>query len=227
MMTVLSCPGTEKVPGGSFKEKGDQDGDLRMRIRSLEESLALAKTEADYFHQKWLDLKLRNEALGIEALTANEKKLGERSVRLLGELFRSEKKRAELVSGIVEYMNAVERLKSAKSMERASAGAAVEAARRKLLLQIEDGEPLMKIAPDLNAAQVTLFDGEKGMLIINVGSIHGVVEGMPFRIMDETTVIGRCRVVEVREYLSAARLEDLLENKMVKPGNRLYLDTVK
>jgi hypothetical protein len=50
---------------------------------------------------------------------------------------------------------------------------------------------------------------------------------MPYRILRGDKVIGRCRLVEVREYLSAALVEGVIQNETVKAGDRLLLETVK
>src|SRR5882762_7136634 len=43
--------------------------ELEARVKNLTASLASANTESEYFREQWTELKLRDEALGVEALT--------------------------------------------------------------------------------------------------------------------------------------------------------------
>ncbi|MEM6821765.1 MAG: hypothetical protein AAF558_07500 [Verrucomicrobiota bacterium] len=217
----------EKASKRSLTESSDKIADLMLQISRLEESLALANTEADYFHEKWLKLRLKMEALGIQALTANEKDLEEKAVRLLGDLYRNEKKRLALERAVLDWMDAGKQLKSAGPLQRAQKQAEYEASRRTVLELIEGKEVGLNVARSLNEGRVTLFDEKHQVAILNFGKAQGAIEGTPFRILDENQVIGRCRIIEVREYLSAALVEDLIEGKNVEPGNRLLLDTLK
>lgn len=227
MLSMLSQLEAQDATGRSFKDNSDTVADLKVQIERLEESLALANTEADYFHKQWLELRLKVEALGIEALTASEKSLEEKNVRLLGDLFRSEKGRMSLENAIKDFLAADEAYRKAKPMEKARVRAELEAARRTLLTLLLDKEADVNVAANLNEGQVTIFDAETGIAIVNFGKAQGAMVGTPFRILDGNNVIGRCRLIEVREYLSAALVEDLVENKNVQPGNRLLMDTVK
>jgi len=225
-MTTLHL-GAEKAPSRSLTDDSEKVENLENQIRRLEESLALANTEADYFHKQWLELRLKVEALGIEALTASEKRLEEKNIRLLGDLFRSEKKKLSLENAVKDYIAANEAYKKARPMEKARVRAELEAARRTLLTLLLDKEADVNVAANLNEGQVTIFDVETGIAIVNFGRDQGAIVGTPFRILEGNDVIGRCRIIEVREYLSAALVEDLVKNKNVQPGNRLLMDTVK
>ncbi len=54
---------------------------LEAKVKALTESLASASTEAEFFRQQWQDLRLRDEALGVEALTIDESKLEDKLVQ--------------------------------------------------------------------------------------------------------------------------------------------------
>lgn len=222
-----ACPATPEVAERSLKDDSQTLVNLKLQIDRLTESLALANTEADYFHQKWLALRLKAEALGIESLTGNEKRLEEKAVALLGDLYRSEKRLVALEYAAQELLRAAAELERARTMERPAARAAYEAARRSLAALVENKQEGVEPAKHLNDGRVTLVDSESGLAVVNVGKMHGAVVGTPFRILDGYRVIGRCRLIEVRERLSAALIEDFLIDTTVQPGNRLLLDTVK
>jgi len=227
-IATASCPGAEKAPERSLTEdRQDVVRELMLQIARLEESLALASTEAEYFHKKWLDLRLKVEAMGLEVLTGTEQDLEEKAVQLLGDYFRSENQRQALIKAVENYLAAQKKLAEASPLQRPTFMAEIEAARREVVRQIEGGQEILPVAPDLNSGQVTIFDEDKDVAILNIGEMHGARVGTPFRLLDGETVIGRARLIEVREYLSAALIEDLVENKQVRPGNRVVLDIEK
>jgi hypothetical protein len=224
--TAQAAPEDTKSTGSSVTEEKEIER-LQKRIRQLEESLALANTEADTFHQRWIELRLKVEALGIEAITTSEKALEEKVIRLLGELYRSEKSKIALEQAAVRFMEAWKASQLAGPLQRVQRRADLEVARRELLKLIAPNEADEAIASDLNSGSVVLYDDELNVAIINFGRAQGARPGIPFRILRNNQVIGRCRLVEVREYISAARILDTLKKTTVQKGDRLLLETVK
>ncbi len=223
--TVWAAPEDIKSTGRSVTEEEIER--LQDRIRQLEESLALANTEADTFHQRWLELRLKVEALGIEAITSSERSLEEKVVRLIGELYRSEKSRIVLEESAIRFMEAWKALQLAGPLQRIQRRADLEVSRRELLKLIAPSEPDETIAADLNSGKVVVVDDDLNIAIINFGRAQGARPGFPFRILRNDQVIGRCRLVEVREYISAARILDTLKQTKVQAGDRLLLETTK
>ena len=64
-------------------------------MKALTDSLASANTESEYFREQWTELKLRDEALGVEALTVDESKLEDKHVQAVKELYQEVMKRRE------------------------------------------------------------------------------------------------------------------------------------
>lgn len=223
---VQAAPGDNKSTGSSVTEKNEIER-LQTRVRQLEESLALANTEADTFHQRWLELRLKVEALGIEAITSSERSLEEKVVRLIGELYRSEKSKVVLEEAAVGFLEAWKAFQLAGPLQRVQRRADLEVARRELLKLIAPDGSDQTIAEDLNSGKVVMVDDDLDIAIINFGRAQGARPGYPFRILRNDQVIGRCRLVEVREYISAARIVDTLKQTKVQEGDRLLLETVK
>lgn len=203
---------------------------LEQALARAEENLALARTEAEYFHQKWAELRVRTEALGIEALTGDEKALQDKIARLAGELYHSEKRRLEMEQALLALIQAGRELQQAGPLERAQKRAAYEAAVRQATTLVSRGDPQaerIQVARDHTAGFVVAYDEELDVVVVNFGRAQGAVPGMPYRILRDNKVIGRCRLVEVREYLSAALVEGVITKETVKAGDRLLLETVK
>jgi hypothetical protein len=213
----------EKKPGPDGK--GDAET-LQGRIKALEESLALSETEAEYFREKWTELRLRNEAIGLEALTADEKALQEKVVRLVGELYRSEKRRLQLEAEVKKLEEAAEALLQAGPLERAEKRAEYEVARRRLDAATGEAE-MLPIARDLNSGVVVSVNDDLGVVVLNFGRAQNARPGMPFRILRGGKPIGRCEVFEIREYKCAALVSDMIKNEKVQAGDRVLLETLK
>jgi hypothetical protein len=220
------APAAPRAPAeGSLTTTERESAELRRENAALREQLALVQTEAEIFQREWLDLRLRMEALGLEALTGEESALEERVVRLVGELYRSEKRRRELERAVVRLVEAQKVLQGANALDAVQRRAEVEAARRELLRLIDPAPAAPAVAGDLHSGVVTLYDGDLGVVVVNFGRAQGARVGLPFRILRDNRVIGHCRLIEVREYLAAAKIEQVLENTRVQEGDRLLLET--
>ena len=221
----LGLAAGEKSPGGSLKEKTE---DPVKRVKELEDSLALALTEADYFHQQWVELKLKDEALGIDALTADEKALNEKLVRLVGELYQSEKRRLASEKALQGLIDAGRRLHEAGLLEQSQRRAEYEVSVRQARQVLQgDAADLIRVARDKVTGTVTSVNEELRVAVVNFGKTQQAEVGMPYRILRGEKVIGRCRLIEVHAYLSAARIESVIEKEKVQPGDRVLLETIK
>jgi hypothetical protein len=221
--------GGQDSPLSSLKDsRKESKTEQELRLRQLEESLSLAQTESDYFHQKWVELKLENEALGMEALTANEKAMQEKLVRLVGEVYRSEKNRLKLQETVEKLISAGQRLQQAGPLDKAQRRAEYEVAVRAVKTAM-NGEQKLAIASSKSSGRVASLqnEGAGNQVVANFGRVQGAQVGMPYRILRNSKVIGRARLIEVREYLSAALIEDVIENEKVQVGDQLLLETVK
>jgi hypothetical protein len=201
---------------------------LRKRVQLLEENLGLARAEADFFRASWLDLRLRNEALGLEALTGDEQALQEKLVRVVGELYQSEKRRQLIEVRVKDLIQASADVQRATADQLAARRATYEVALRQVQEVLAGrGTGSVPSAPDLNTGQVVSLDEKLGVAVLNFGRTQGCRIGMPFKILRGDRVIGKCRVVEVRESISAALIEAGEKQEKVQVGDRLLLETIK
>ena len=66
---------------------------------------------------------------------------------------------------------------------------------------------------------------EWSLVVANVGSRHGVKLGMPFRVLREDKPLAEVRVVDVRESISGAIIqEQVSEKEAIRVGDRLRID---
>jgi hypothetical protein len=194
---------------------------LQDRVKTLSEQLATVNKESEYFREQWTELKLRDEALGVEALTVDEAKLEDKVVQAVKEAYQNEMKHREALLLLGKLLDTTDQMlatapnydpkvraeyevtsRAAKEVIAGHSGAAIP-----LASSLADGR-VVDCNPDLNA------------VILNLGKSQGVKEGMPFTIYHDTTEVGTVKIVLARDQVSAAQVEILKPNLVPKVGDR-------
>jgi cell shape-determining protein MreC len=81
------------------------------------------------------------------------------------------------------------------------------------------------VAPTITDGMTISVKEELSLIVINLGSKQGVKIGMPFRVLRGENVIGNVQVVDVREKIAAAIIQNLSsEREPMKVGDRLVVD---
>ena len=75
----------------------------------------------------------------------------------------------------------------------------------------------------LGRAKVSDFRKNLSLVVLNVGSEHGVRAGMPFDIVRDNKLVASVYVVEVREKVCGALIERMEENEPVRVEDRAVL----
>jgi hypothetical protein len=84
------------------------------------------------------------------------------------------------------------------------------------------------LEPNFQDAQVVDFKDNLSLLVANVGTANGVKVGMPFKILRDGQLIGNAKVIDVRERISGAVIQNLSsENTRVEKGDLLRVDAKK
>jgi len=226
-------PGTEVVVQTQLAQAQVQIAELHTQVERLKQSLDLADADADTFRRQWQELRLRDQALGIEALTVDEKKLEDRVVEAIKELYQTEQQRRNAVVRLQQLLDAGQDvLKGAQvdPQRRADYEVAVRGAREFLEAR---GRSEVPVAADLTQGQIVHVNPELNSVILNVGSRMelrpGVPlsAGVPFRVMREDRVIGTLKVFQIRETVCVAVIESLEKGKELKIGDRVAVAAEK
>src|SRR5207302_8395398 len=77
--------------------------------------------------------------------------------------------------------------------------------------------------PSLMDASVVSVKDEWSFVVANIGEQHGVKIGMPLRVMRNDQKVATLRVVDVRQRICGAVIEDSGKEK-IKVGDRLQAD---
>lgn len=198
---------------------------LDVTRKALAESLAAANSEAGLQRAAYQDLLIKMEALGVEVLNVDPKSLQQRLLKAVraGELEREQNRNLSeqllsLSESVVNYF-------------QGGGGGKSDPASRMLVekeLRASDAAlgralPKAKKAPiSVSRARVVSMDPEIGLIVLNVGKKGGVRVGMPLEILRTDRPIGTALVVDVRDSICGAVLNELVsESDDVKIGDRI------
>lgn len=200
---------------------------LRSTIKTLTESLAIANSEAETFKRQSADLALKIEALGLAGAEKDQGKLEQRLLAAVRDLRLLKTQHDAAVSQLVRLTEAIQVLMKSTENVDPQMRMAVETELRKTSEVL--GTPT---AARTEAVQATLNDGmvvevkeELSLVVANIGHKQGVQIGMPFQVWRGGKHIGDVRVVDVRERISGALIQNLAtEKEKIQAGDRLKVD---
>ena len=195
-------------------------------VKTLTDSLAESNAEAELFRRKFSDLKLRMEALGLESANRDRAKLEQRLLTAVSDLQLQQKEREQYRDQMLRLSEALLQFLQTSQGGDGKARAELEAQLRStnaLIGKTESGTP---------SEQSTLMDGrvisvkeEWSLVVGNFGEKQGVKLGMPLRVMRGDRVIAALRVVDVRQKICGAVIQELgSEKDRIKVGDTLQVD---
>jgi hypothetical protein len=195
----------------------------RESVKTLSESLAVSNEEAKDFRQRYSELQLRVEALGLDSVSKDRKKLQQRLLNALSDLRLMEKERDQYRDHLLGLSEVVLRLlKTSTGIDDQS--------RVDAETQLRGANDLAIKSRNLPAETGTLMDGkvisvkqEWSLVVGNIGEKQGVKMGMPLRVMRADELIATLRVVDVRQRICGAVIQDVRSGK-IKVGDRLQAD---
>jgi hypothetical protein len=211
-----------------------QNEDLRKQLsiqqeslKTLTASLAESNAEAELFRRKYSDLELRMEALGLSLASKDRAKLEQRLLAAVSDLRLAHTERDDLRDQLLGLNEALLRYLQTSQGGDAQARMDVETQLRKTSELVGRSIPRPR---DAQEAQPSLMDGsvlsvkdEWSFVVANIGEQQGVKIGMPLRVMRGDQKIAALRVVDVRQRICGAVIEDSGKEK-IKVGDRLQAD---
>jgi len=196
-------------------------------LRTLTSSLVESNAEAELFRRKYSDLQLRMEALGLASASKDRSKLEQRLLAAVSDLRLAEKEREEYRDQMLRLNEAMLRyLKTSHGgdaqmrmdLETQLRGANDVAARSIVTPAHEHGAE-----PSLIDGAVISVKEEWSFVVGNMGESHGIKIGMPLRAMHGDEKIATLRVVDVRDRICGAVIEDSGKER-IEVGDRLQVD---
>ena len=195
-------------------------------LKALTSSLAESNAEAELFRRKYSDLELRMEALGLASASKDRAKLEQRLLAAVSDLQLAQKERDEYRDQMLRLNEAM--LRYLKTSQGGDAQARME-----VETQLRSTNNLVTrsaSAPD--SAEPSLLDGsvisvkdEWSFVVGNLGEKEGVKIGMPMRVMRNDRKIATLRVVDVRQKICGALIQEMdSEKEKIRIGDRLQVD---
>ena len=220
---------SEVTAAGFLQQNEDLQRQLSIAqesLKALTSSLAESNAEAELFRRKYSDVQLQMEALGLAAANKDRAKLEQRLLAAVSDLQLAHKARDEYRDQMLRLDEAV--LCYVKTSQSADAKARMDVETQ--LRSIDKLVTKSSNAPDL--PEPSLMDGnvisvkdEWSFVVGNFGEKQGVKVGMPIRVMRGDKRIATLRVIDVRERICGAVIQEMDSKKdRIKVGDRLQVD---
>ena len=199
--------------------------DLKMRLaeteralRVLQEGYGSVSSETEVFRRKAVELSVRLESLGTGPLDA-------RLVKLLKELKLASDERRKFRDTLIQLNEAVLHYQKDSTHENSAARLELEVAMRDtasvLGLDSTKAVGVQSVSSTLTDSIVVSVKDDIALVVANVGLNHGVRLGMPFEVVRGQEVIGMIRIVDIRQTVSGALIQNLSKNTTIKVGDHL------
>jgi hypothetical protein len=192
-------------------------------VKTLTASLAESNAEAELFRRKFADLQLRMEALGLASASKDRAKLEQRLLTAVSDLQLAQKERDQYRDQMMQLSETMLRyLKTAEGGD-AQARMDVEAQLRAMNALVDKSTSAQPQNGSLLDGSVISVKEEWSFVVGNFGAREGVKIGMPLRVKRGDEVVARLRVVDVRERICGAVIQESGKEK-IKVGDRLEVD---
>lgn len=198
----------------------------------MRKNLAATNAETEVFKRRAMELTLKFEALGLDAATGNSAKLEQRllaavsDMRLMSE---ENKKLSEAIIRLSEASSFFAKTTTGASPEaRGGLEAEIRNANLALGLNSPNAVEAEPIAATISDGSVISVKDDLGLVVMNLGTTHGVKVGMPFQVTRDNQIVGTVRVVDVRTKFAGAYILNLSSEKdRIKIGDHLKVDARK
>ena len=235
-MTESKIENAESRQGGITAESlFRQNEELRKQLsiqqqslKTLTASLAESNAEAEMFRRKFVDLESRMETLGLASASKDRAKLEQRLLAAVSDLRLAQKERDESRDQLLGLNEALLRYLKTSQSGDAQARADLEEQLRKTNELVGRSNSAVAKEPQasLMDASVLSVKNEWSFVVGNIGEQQGVKIGMPLRVMRGEEKIATLRVVDLRQRICGAVIEDSGKEK-IKVGDRLQVDASK
>jgi hypothetical protein len=199
----------------------------RESVKTLTSSLAESNAEAELFRRKYSDLELRMEGLGLASASKDRAKLEQRLLSAVSDLHLAQQERDEYRDQMLRLNETMLRYLKTSKGGGAQARMDVETqlrATNKLATRSTSVTPDSS-EPGLMDGSVISVKEEWSFVVGNLGEKQGVKIGMPMRVMRGDRKIATLRVVDVRQKICGAVIQEMDSAKeKIIVGDRLQVD---
>lgn len=172
-------------------------------VRTLTESLAIARTESELFQKLWTEAQVRLQTIGQNLTDADAVAQQRQFVETLRALYLAEAERQRFAEQLRKLVAAVE--------SNGPVVAEVEQTKRLLTGGEKPSNPLS--VGSLDATKVLEVNPKLRLVVLDMGAQQGGRIGMPFMVWRGDRGVAELRIVEVRRKICGAVIEKV-ENKI-------------
>ena len=222
---VAQQSGDEAGNGASLREKLILS---QAAINGLTESLAVANGETELFKRKFDDLNTRIEALGLAPAGKETETLRTRLVSAVRDMRLLQKENDSARDQLIRLTEAVmDLLKTSEGID-AQSRLKVEQELRAATALAPTGGNSTAVNAGLTSGTVVDYKPELALIVANLGARQGVKTGMPFQVWHGETQVASVRIVDVRDSISGAVVQNIASNSHpIKSGDTLRVDTTR
>ncbi|MEI6032873.1 MAG: hypothetical protein WCS65_01175 [Verrucomicrobiae bacterium] len=220
----ISVPSPDESGSGSLAERLVL---ARASIKALTEALGIANSEAEVFKRQVADLRLKLDAYGLAGLEKEPEKIEQRLLTAVRDLRLLKQQNEDAVNGLVRLSESIQLLIKTSEGISPQARMSVETELRKTreILGSPHAWKVESLEATLSEGMIVDLKEDLSLVVANIGAKHGVKIGMPFQIWRDNRRIGTARVVDVRDRICGAIIQNLESEKVpAKTGDRLRVD---
>jgi hypothetical protein len=196
----------------------------------LQKNLAIATGEAEILKRQLIEMRLRLEAFGLQGQTGQEG-LEQRLLKAVSALRAAEQQKSALATAVIALLDSVEKSRESAPETDAETKMMLDAAikqGRQALTEVDGSKAETEVA---DTASQTVHEGsvlatrdELALVVTSLGRQAGVKEGMPFRVIRGDQDIGSIRIVNVRDRISGAVVQELAPgSEKIRVGDKLKI----
>jgi len=200
-------------------------------IKGLTESLAVANGETELFKRRYEDVNTRVEALGVLPEGKETETLQTRLIAAVRDLRLLDRENTATREQLVRLSESVlELLKTSQEVNPKARLKVEQELRAASLLTGTTHSTAGNSENQLGLTEGTVVDvkPDLALVVANLGSRQGVKTGMPFQVWRGEKQIASVRVVDVRDAISAAIIQNSASSPLaIQPGDALRIDTTR
>jgi hypothetical protein len=194
-------------------------------VKALTSSLAESNADTEELRRRYSDLQLRMEALGLASANKDRSKLEQRLLAAVSDLQLAQKTRDEYRDQMLRLNEAILRyIKTSQGDAQARMDVETQLRSTNELVTKSTNSPQAP-EPSLMDGSVISVKEEWSFVVGNLGEKKGVKIGMPMRVTRDDRKIATLRVVDVRQKICGAVVQEMDSKKeKIKVGDRLQVD---
>ena len=215
-----------QVSNKHLAEERRKSAALEETRKALAQSLAEANREATSHRKSHRELLIKMESLGVDVLSQDPASLEQRLLKAVRDRDLERRRTEQMEGQLIHLTESVMTYLAGVPVEQRK-GQSSELLEEQLratesLLVRGQAERGTKAPKALADGRVVSLDPEIGLLVLDVGKDSGLRVGMPVQVLRVERPIGSALVVDVRDRIAGAVLDELLnEGDDVKVGDRI------